>query len=344
MDDRPGSGAIAAKPAGPIVMVATGRAAVFAVAGFAILAALAAPYWASPYTITMMLPFFAYAIGLLGFNLLFGTAGLLSFGHALFLGLGAYTAAVMTGRFGIRSLELILLASISVGVVAALIIGVLCVRYTRIFFGMLTLSFGMLFHSFLIKFYAVTGGDTGMTVARPSLLGMSFADLPRVVFVTGPFYYYALALLIIATVLMLRIVHSPFGLHLRAQRDNARKAEYLGVKVHAFRLAAFAISAAYCAVAGVLLAVRSGNADPELAYWTHSGELVFMTVLGGFSSFAGPIVGAFSFIFLRDWLMTFTEFWRLAMGILLLLIVVYFPRGIVGMAEDFAAWFRRSRP
>lgn len=304
-----------------------------AVLSAAVLALATAPYWASPYAITMLLPFFAYAIGLLGFNLLFGYGGLLSFGHAMFVATGAYTAATLTGVLGVRSIELIMLAAIAASLLIALPVGLLCVRYTRIFFGMMTLSFGMLMHSFLIKFYAITGGDTGMTVLRPTLLGMDFSAGSRTAFLIGPFYYYGLVLMLIAAAVMYRIVESPFGLHLKAQRDNALKAQYLAVKVHQYRLWAFLISAAYCAVAGVLLSVRSGNADPEIAYWTHSGELVFMTVLGGFASFLGPVIGALSFIFLRDWLMTLTEYWRLAMGVVLLLTVIYVPRGVAGLAE-----------
>ena len=314
-----------------------------AVAVLAVVLLAAAPAVLQPYTLTILIPVFAYGIGLLGLNLLFGTSGLLSFGHALFLAIGAYTTAVMTRRLGVQAIELVLLGAITAAVLVAIPVGFLCVRYTRIFFGMLTLSFGMLFHSFLIKFYDMTGGDTGMAVRRARLLGIDFSDLPRTAFLTGPFYYYALALLVLATLLMWRIVNSPFGLHLRAQRDNAVKAEYLGVQVRRFRLAAFVISAAYTAVAGVLLAVRSGNADPELAYWTHSGELVFMTVLGGFTNFLGPLVGAFAFIFLRDELMTLTQYWRLAMGIVLALTVLFMPRGLTGLALDAVARLKRGR-
>ena len=326
---------------GPDAVASTRWPAAFAMLAFVLL--LAAPAVASPYTLTILIPVFAYAIGLLGLNLLFGTSGLLSFGHALFLALGAYTTAVMTRRLGVQNLELVLAGAIAAAVLVALPVGYVCVRYTRIFFGMLTLSFGMLFHSFLIKFYDLTGGDTGMAVKRARLLGFDFSDLPRTAFLTGPFYYYALVLLVLATLLMWRIVNSPFGLHLRAQRDNAVKAAYLGVEVQSFRLAAFVISAAYAAVAGVLLAMRSGNADPELAYWTHSGELVFMTVLGGFTSFFGPLVGAFAFIFLRDELMTLTQYWRLAMGVVLALTVLFMPAGLAGLASAAVKHLRRRQ-
>jgi branched-chain amino acid transport system permease protein len=278
-----------------------------------------------------MIPFFGYAIALLGFNLLFGYTGLLSFGHAMFLGVGAYGAAVMTG-LGFKSFELVLVAVILASAAIALPIGLLCVRYVGIFFGMLTLAFGMLFHSFLFKFYYVTGGDSGMRVARMKILGLEFAKYNKIEFLAGPFYYYCLALLIIGGFLMWRVVHSPFGLHLRTIRDNARKAEYLGVHVHRFRLAAFVISAAFGAVGGAILGFRVGLADPDLVYWTQSGQLVFMAVLGGFANFFGPIVGALSYILLQDQLQSLTQYWRFVLGAILALIVIVFPQGIAGLA------------
>ncbi len=302
---------------------------------------LALPTFAQPYYVTLVLPAFAYAIALLGFNLLFGYTGLLSFGHALFVAVGAYAAAVLSSKLGIKSFELILLLSGVAAVAVAVPVALLSVRYVRIFFGILTLAFGMLFHSFLFKFYDLTGGDTGIRVLRPSLLGNGFADLDKTTFLIGPFYYYCLALLVVLGVAMWRIVHSPFGLHLAAIRENPRKAEYLGVRVRLFRFIAFLISAFYCAVGGVILAINTGQADPELAYWTHSGELVFMTVLGGFASFFGPLIGAFTFIFLKSELMGATQYWRFWLGAILVAIVVLFPRGLVGLGQTLWAKVRR---
>ena len=292
------------------------------------------PTFAQPYYVTLALPAFAYGIALLGFNLLFGYTGLLSFGHALFVAIGAYGAAVLSSKLGVKSIEVILLVSALAAVAAAIPVALLSVRYVRIFFGILTLAFGMLFHSFLFKFYDLTGGDTGIRVLRPSLFGVEFRGLDKTAFLIGPFYYYCLALLIILGFVMWRIVHSPFGLHLIAIRENPRKAEYLGVRVRLFRLIAFAISAFYCAIGGVILAVNTGQADPELAYWTHSGELVFMTVLGGFANFFGPLVGAFTFIFLKSELMSSTQYWRFFLGVTLVLIVILLPRGLMGLAQD----------
>jgi branched-chain amino acid transport system permease protein len=306
------------------------------IAALALVPVLAPPYYAG-----LMIPFFGYAIALLGFNLLFGYTGLLSFGHAMFLGFGAYGAAVMAGKFGFRSFELVLLASIMFAMAAALPIGFVCVRYTGIFFGMLTLAFGMLFYSFLFKFYHLTGGDSGMRVPRMNILGLEFTQLNKIEFLAGPFYYYCLTLLAIAALVMWRIVHSPFGLHLRAIRDNARKAEYLGVHVHRCRLAAFVISAAYGAAGGAILGFRVGLADPELVYWLQSGQLVFMTVLGGFANFFGPIIGALVFTLLEDQLQSLTQYWRFILGAILAIVVIGFPRGIAGIADDLRRRFAR---
>ena len=303
-----------------------------AVAAFALVPTLAPPFYAN-----LLVPFFGYAIALLGFNLLFGYAGLLSFGHALFLGVGAYGAAVIAGVWGIRQFEIVLIGAALAGLAIALPLGWLAVRYTGIFFGMLTLAFGMLAHSVLFKFYHLTGGDSGMRVPRMRLLGLEFAAYNKIELLAGPFYYYCLALMVLAALLMWRIVRSPFGLHLRSLRDNAQKAEYLGVRVRQFRLAAFAISAIYGAVGGAILGFRTGLADPELVYWTHSGHLVFMTVLGGFTSFLGPIVGALALTLLQDQLQSYTQYWRFVLGAILALVVIFLPRGLAGLAADIGA-------
>jgi len=303
------------------------------------------PTLAPPFYANLLIPFFAYAIALLGFNLLFGYGGLLSFGHAMYLGLGAYAAAIVAGVLGIRHFELVLLAAAVGAVTVALPIGFLCVRYTGIFFGMLTLAFGMLAHSFLFKFYHLTGGDSGMRVPRMRILGLEFDALNKIELLAGPFYYYCLALMLLAGLALWRIVHSPFGLHLRSLRDNPQKAEYLGVRVRQLRLLAYVISAVYGAIGGAILGFRIGLADPELVHWTHSGHLVFMTVLGGFSNFFGPVVGALSLTLLQDQLQSITQYWRFMLGAMLAAIVIFFPRGLAGIAADAGKLLvRRKRP
>jgi branched-chain amino acid transport system permease protein len=299
---------------------------------------LALPLVAPAYYVLLMLPFMAYAIVLLGLNLLFGYTGLVSFGHALFLGIGAYTGAFVTTHTPIRSLEVILAVAAVLGAAAAALVGALCVRYVKIYFGMLTLAFGMVFYTFLLKFYYLTGGDEGMRVQRPSLLGFALDGIPKTDYLIGPYYYYCFVLLAVATAVMWRIVRSPFGLCLRTVRDNPAKAEALGIGVNRFRWYAFVISGVYAAVGGALLGPPTGNVDPTLAYWTQSGNIVFMVLLGGFASFFGPVLGAFVFIFLQDTVMSVVPYWRLVFGAILAIVVIFAPSGLMGL---FA---RRARP
>lgn len=298
----------------------------------AALAVLAVPWVAPVYYALLMLPFMAYAVTLLGLNLLFGYTGLVSFGHALFVGVGAYTGAFLQAHTPVRSMEATLLVAAVAGALLAAGVGALCVRYVKIYFGMLTLAFGMLFYTFLLKFYRLTGGDEGMPVARPALLGLPLADMPKLDYLTGPFYYYAFAVLALAALVMWRIVRSPFGLCLRTVRDNPLKAESLGISVRRHRWYAFVISAVYAAVGGALLAPPTGNVDPTLAYWTHSGNLVFMALLGGFAHFWGPVLGAFVFIYLQDWVMSLVPYWRLVFGAILAVVVIAAPGGLMGLA------------
>jgi branched-chain amino acid transport system permease protein len=308
-----------------------------------VLALALVPSLAPPFYANLLVPFFGYAIALLGFNLLFGYAGLLSFGHAMYLGVGAYTAAIVAGVLGIRQFEVVLVAAALAAVLLGLPIGLLCVRYTGIFFGMLTLAFGMLAHSFLFKFYHLTGGDSGMRIPRMRILGLEFDAYNKIELLAGPFYYYCLALLLLTGLVLWRIVHSPFGLHLRSLRDNPQKAEYLGVRVVQFRLAAYLVSAVCGALGGAILGFRIGLADPELVHWTHSGHLVFMTVLGGFSNFLGPIVGALTLTLLQDQLQSITQYWRFVLGAILATMVIFFPRGLAGIASDGARLLARVR-
>ena len=161
------------------------------------------------YTSYLVLTFFGYGVALLGFNLLFGYTGLLSFGHALFFTSGAYTVSYLTAKFAIPYMEVSIVAAVVVAVVIAALIGAICVRYIKIYFALLMLAFGMLAYSFLIKFYYITGGDEGMPVLRPYLLGYDLSSITKMDFLTGWYYYYVLTVFIIATWIMWRIVSSP---------------------------------------------------------------------------------------------------------------------------------------
>lgn len=291
------------------------------------------PLVTSAYDTVLVVSVLALGIVLFGLNLLFASAGLLSFGHALFLALGAYTSAFATTRWGIRDLEVILLLAAAAAAVLAVPVGALCVRYVGIHFGMLTLAFGMLFWSFLQRFSTLTGGDQGVAVHQPRLLGREWRTGDNLGFLVGPYYVYVAVALVALGGLMWRIRRSPFGLSLAAIRENPLKAAAVGVDVTGARRAAFVIAAVYGAVGGALVAPVAGSADPTLAYWTQSGFLVFMVVLGGYRSFLGPLLGAAAFVFLQDRLATTFDAWRLTLGVLLVAIVVFAPEGLVGLAS-----------
>ena len=291
------------------------------------------PLFVSQYTTYLMLSFFPYAIILLGFNLLFGYTGLLTFGHALFVALGAYTVTFIMARSSIMYMELLILFSILISAIVGALIGILCVRYVKVYFAMLTLAFAELFYSALLKSYYITGGDEGMRVLRPYLLGMDFSEVPKMQFLSETYYYYAFGLLAVATLIMWRIVSSPFGLCLKSIRENPDKAKYLGISIIRYKWYAFIIASVYGAVGGALLAPVTGHVDIGLAYWTHSGTIVFMVLLGGFGNFLGPLLGALVYIYLLDAVMSITQYWRIIFGGILAFIVIAAPGGLAGVIE-----------
>jgi branched-chain amino acid transport system permease protein len=200
----------------------------------------------------------------------------------------------------------------------------------------------MLFHSFLMKTYHLTGGDEGMSVEQPFLLGMDFSSMDQMAFFSGPYYYYSLGILILAAIAMWRIVHSPFGLCLTSIRDNPDKAEYLGIGIRKYRLLAFTISGCFGGVGGVLLAPVTGHMDPGMVFWTHSGDMVFMTLLGGFSNFFGPMLGSAIFITLRDVVSSIIEYWRFIFGALLAAIVILAPGGVMEVITNLFNLIRKK--
>lgn len=295
------------------------------------------PFLTGPSYTILMFSAMGFAIALLGLNLLLGYVGLLSFGHALFLAIGAYTAAYLTAA-NITTFELMLAVAAAVAAIVAVPIGLLCIRRVKIHFSMLTLAFSMLLYSFLFKFYPITGGDEGLRLKFPALALFDVSGLDTVTVMCGPLYYYVLCILIALTFLMWRITSSSFGLGLRATRENEQKATYLGVNVQRGRLVAFVIAGVYGAIGGVIVGIPVGLADPSLAYWVQSGDMVFMLLLGGYTNFLGPVVGAIVFIFLQDQVTSITEYWRLTFGVLLAAMVIFFPNGLMAVFDPRRWW------
>lgn len=278
----------------------------------------------------------------LGFNLLLGYTGLLSFGHAAFFGAGAYTAAFMMRDLGITSIEVWLLGSIAVSGLLGLLFGIVCVRHTRIFFSILTLALSQVLWSLAMKLFWITGGTDGIRVKMPTLLGgtIQFGGPRAFITFVGTYYYYVLAVFALMVAIMWVITHSPFGKALQGIRDNEVRAEFVGIQVRKLRLTAFVISCLFGGVAGTLWVPLNGLVTPESLYWLFSGEIVFLTLMGGFRNFAGPIVGGIVFTYLKAYAVGATEYWQMVLGVVLVTLVLVLPTGIMGAVQSGFAWLR----
>jgi branched-chain amino acid transport system permease protein len=316
----------------PATNLSTWRLLVVAVVILAGLAVL--PRFVDIYQTQLLTYGMVFAIAALGFNLLLGYTGLLSFGHSAYFGTGAYAVAFIVRDLGVHSMELCIVGGLVATTLVAALFGFVCVRHTRIFFGILTLALSQVLWSLAFKFFWVTGGTDGIRVASNKLTLLAglidFAgpgSFQRFVFA---YYYYVLALFAIATVVMWIIVHSAFGKALQAIRDNETRARFVGISVRRYRWIAFMISGAFAGLAGVLWVPLNGLTTPDILYWPFSGEIVFMTVLGGFRTFTGPIVGAVAFNYLKTYAVASTEYWQLLLGGVLVFLVMTLPAGIVG--------------
>ena len=303
------------------------------------------PIFVETYQVQLLTYGLIAAIAALGFNLLLGYTGLLSFGHSAYFGIGAYTVALMVQRLGPHSMELYILIGIPVVAIASALFGYVCVRHTRIFFGILTLAISQVVYSLALKFYWVTGGSDGLRVPRPALLlGLLNFSGPRGFqqFITS-YYYYVLAIFVVCVVLMWVVVHSPFGKALQAIRDNEVRARFLGLRIRRFRWISFVVSGTVTGLAGILWVPLNGLTTPDVLYWTFSGEIVFSALLGGFRNFTGPIVGGIAFTYLKTYAVATTEYWQLLLGVVLVTLVLVLPTGIVGGLSTLGLRLRKGR-
>jgi branched-chain amino acid transport system permease protein len=262
-------------------------------------------------------------------NFLLGYTGVLSFGHAAYFGLGAYGAGMII-RYVVPSTTAGLLTGTLVGTAAAAIIGPLIIRLRGVYFAMVTIAFGQVFYFIAFRWNSVTGGDDGLTGWTRQPLDLGFA---RIDILHNPtaFYYLALACFAVAVGVMAWLLRSPFGRTLIAIRENERRARFLGIPVDRHIWISWTISCCFVSLAGALYALLNNFVDPRALYWTQSGDFVIMAVLGGMRSFWGPLLGAAIFVVLQDYLSSQTENWMSFLGLFFVLVVLFFPRGILGM-------------
>ena len=266
------------------------------------------------------------ALGAVSLNLIMGYGGMVSFGHAAYLGIGGYAVGILA-KEGIASGFVQWPVAIAASALYALVVGALSLRTRGVYFIMITLAFAQMIYYVAIGLDRY-GGDDGLTIYKRSQFG-GLLDLQN----KAVFYYLCLALLLASVYLVARLVNSRFGLVIRGARSNDRRMQAIGFPTFRYRLVCFVIAGALCGLAGALLANHTNFISPALMHWTRSGDLIVMVVLGGLGSLFGPLIGAAAFLVLEEGLSRLTEYPALILGPLLLLVAIYVNGGIEGLLE-----------
>jgi branched-chain amino acid transport system permease protein len=270
-------------------------------------------------------------------NILVGYGGLVSFGHAMFFGGGAYAFALMMQRTSV-SIPLAMLVAILFCAFLGLIVGAICVRLKEIYFSFLTLAFQMLLHSVILTWTSLTGGDQGLMggIPRTPFWGIHLAEHTQ-------FYWFACVMAVACLLLIRTVLQSPFGYTLRMVRDSAERARYLGIDVWRVKLYAFVLASSLAGAGGIIMALFVSGAFPDFGYWTMSGEAIFMIMMGGLNIFIGPVVGAALLLLFNDVITRTTEYHGLALGIVVLLFALGFKRGITDFVQQLIHTIKNKR-
>jgi len=271
------------------------------------------------------------ALAAIGFNLLLGFTGVMSFGHAAYFGLGAYGAGLSL-KFLAASTPLAMLLGTLLGGVAGTLFGLLIVRRRGVYFALVTIAFGQICYYIAYSWNDLTGGFDGLRGFQraPIHLGPWLVDITDG---GNVFYYFLLAVFAVAVAAMGLLLRSPFGRTLIAIRENERRARFLGIPVERHIWLSFSISCFFTALAGTLYALLNNFADPLGLHYSLSGEIVIMTVMGGMRIFWGPLLGAAVFVVLQDYISSMTVNWMSFIGLLFVLVVLFFPRGLLGFLQ-----------
>lgn len=266
----------------------------------------------------------------MGTNILVGNTGVMAFGHAAYFGLSAYGVGLIM-KFVLPSTMAGLFVGIVVGTLGGVAVGYLLARLRGIYFALATIAFGQVFYFIAYRWNAVTGGDNGLTGFQrlPLDFGLFQIDITSGV----AFYYFVVVVFAVCAVLMALVLRSPFGRTLRAIRENERRASFLSIPVNQHLWTAYMVSCSFAAVAGALYALLNNFASPHDLHWTQSGDFVLMAVIGGMRTFWGPLLGAAIFVVAQDYLSSLTENWMFFIGLIFVLVVLFIPRGIVGLVQ-----------
>ena len=275
--------------------------------------------------------FFVYILALIyvtsllamSLNMVVGYGGMFQFHHAVFYGVGAYAFALMLTKTSMPMWIGFVVGPV-VAAITGLIIGWFCVRLTRLYFGMLQISLGSLIWAIVFRWYSFTGGDDGIHgIPMPSLISSLNSS-----------YYFILIILVVCLVLMYMILQSPFGNTLQAIRDNSQRCEAVGINVRRYQLGGIVVATFFAGVAGVLFVALERSVFTDLLFWTLSLEIFIMCLLGGWFTFAGPILGAAITVALRTFVGKYTEYWTLILGVILILVIFFLPEGVMGFFQE----------
>jgi branched-chain amino acid transport system permease protein len=304
-----------------------------ALAAFAALATL--PFlFSSKALLDFVIRCAAFGLFATSLNLLVGYTGMISFGHGMFFGLGAYGFGLIMQRTGVP-IPVAFVGTLLITFVVAVVIGAICVRLKEIYFAFVTLAFQMLIHSLILSWASLTGGDQGLRggIPRPVFMGIDLTNHIHL-------YFVSCVLLVIGLLLMRQIAQSPFGYTLRMIRDNAGRASFIGIDVWRAKLTIFVLAALFASIGGIIMSLFVSGAYPEFAYWTISGEGIFINMLGGVSTFLGPMVGTLLLLILNDTVTRLTEYYGIVLGVVILFFAIGLRKGLM----DFAIEWYEQRP
>jgi len=294
---------------------------------------LAAPFFIPKFYTYILAVIFVTALLAMSLNLVVGHGGLFQFHHAAFYGVGAYTTGLILAKTSWPWLIGLIAGPVAAALVG-LLIGMFCVRLNRLYFGMLQISLGSLVWAIAFRWYSLTGGDDGIHgIPMPGFISSLKGS-----------YYFVLIALGISLILMYLIYKSPFGTTLQAIRDNAERCAAVGINVRRHQLMGIVIATFFAGVAGVLFVIVEGSIFPDLLFWVLSLEVFIMCLLGGWFTFAGPILGAAAIVSLRTFVGTHTDYWTLILGVILILLIFFLPDGIMGYnyRQKIRSWHKRT--
>lgn len=294
---------------------------------------LIAPFIIPKFYTYILTVIFVTALLAMSLNLVVGHGGLFQFHHAAFYGVGAYTAGLILAKTSLPWWIGFIAGPIAAAL-TGLLIGMLCVRLNRLYFGMLQISLGSLIWAIAFRWYSLTGGDDGV----------HGIPMPEFISSLKSSYYFVLILLTVCLILMYMILKSPFGTTLQAIRDNPERCAAVGINVRRHQLMGIVVATFFAGVAGVLFVAVEGSIFPDMLFWILSLEVFIMCLLGGWFTFGGPILGAAIIVSLRTFVGTYTEYWTLILGVVLILLIFFLPDGIMGynFLEKFRSWSKRT--